>query len=136
MKKETLAQVFSCEFCKIFKNTFFQNTSGRLLLIIYVEVFRIEADSLLLSESIFIITTYQTSNFDEIITSPESRGMLLDLNISECSLAIIKLCQMFLLLDIFRKLQVQGRRSKRFAYRWLSPRASFCIRLMCIKKLV
>ena len=104
MKKETLAQVFSCEFCKIFKNTFFQNTSGRLLLIIYVEVFRIEADSLLLSESIFIITTYQTSNFDEIITSPESRGMLLDLNISECSLAIIKLCQMFLLLDIFRKL--------------------------------
>ena len=23
LKKETLAQVFSCEFCKIFKNTFF-----------------------------------------------------------------------------------------------------------------
>ena len=23
MKKETLAQVFSCEFCEIFKNTFF-----------------------------------------------------------------------------------------------------------------
>ena len=23
IKKETLAQVFSCEFCKIFKNTFF-----------------------------------------------------------------------------------------------------------------
>ena len=30
--KETLAQVFSCEFCEMFKNTFF-NTSGRLLLI-------------------------------------------------------------------------------------------------------
>ena len=29
IKKETLAQVFSCEFCKISKNTFFlQNTSG------------------------------------------------------------------------------------------------------------
>ena len=24
MKKETLAQVFSCEFCEIFKNTFFK----------------------------------------------------------------------------------------------------------------
>ena len=32
-KKETLVQVFSCEFCEIFKNTFLQNTSGRLLLI-------------------------------------------------------------------------------------------------------
>ena len=30
LKKETLAQVFSCEFCEIFKNIFF--TSGRLLL--------------------------------------------------------------------------------------------------------
>ena len=29
VKKETLAQVFSCKFCEIFKNTFFlQNTSG------------------------------------------------------------------------------------------------------------
>ena len=26
MKKETLAQVFSCEFCEIFKNTFFYST--------------------------------------------------------------------------------------------------------------
>ena len=25
VKKETLAQVFSCEFCKIFKNAFFKN---------------------------------------------------------------------------------------------------------------
>ena len=32
MKKETLAQMLSCEFCKIFKNTFLQNTSGWLLL--------------------------------------------------------------------------------------------------------
>ena len=31
--KETLAQVFSREFCEISKNTFLQNTSGRLLLI-------------------------------------------------------------------------------------------------------
>ena len=31
IKKETLAQVFSCEFFKIFKNTFLQNNSGRLL---------------------------------------------------------------------------------------------------------
>ena len=27
LKKETLPQVFSCEFCKVFKNTFLQNTS-------------------------------------------------------------------------------------------------------------
>ena len=32
IKKETLAQVFSCEFCQISKNTFIQNTPGRLLL--------------------------------------------------------------------------------------------------------
>ena len=35
IKKETLAQVFSCEFCEIFKNTFLQNTSGPLLLARY-----------------------------------------------------------------------------------------------------
>ena len=32
IKKETLAQVFSCEFCEISKNTFSKNTFGRLLL--------------------------------------------------------------------------------------------------------
>ena len=32
IKKETLAQVYSCEFCEISKNTFSQNTSERLLL--------------------------------------------------------------------------------------------------------
>ena len=32
IKKETLAQAFFCEFCEISKNTFSQNTSGRLLL--------------------------------------------------------------------------------------------------------
>ena len=31
----SLAQVFSCEFCKISKNTFLQNTSGRLLLLFF-----------------------------------------------------------------------------------------------------
>ena len=31
-KTESLTQVFSCEFCKISKNTFLQNTSGRLRL--------------------------------------------------------------------------------------------------------
>ena len=40
IKNENLAQVFSCEFCEISKNTFLQNISGRLLLEkwwIYVE---------------------------------------------------------------------------------------------------
>ena len=32
IKTETLAQVFSCEFGEITKNTFLQNTSRRLLL--------------------------------------------------------------------------------------------------------
>ena len=33
VKIEILAQVFPCEFCEISKNTFLQNTSGRLLLL-------------------------------------------------------------------------------------------------------
>ena len=33
IKKETLAKVFSCEFCKISKNAILQNTSGPLLLL-------------------------------------------------------------------------------------------------------
>ena len=32
IKKETLAQVFSCEFCEISKNTFLQSTYGQLFL--------------------------------------------------------------------------------------------------------
>ena len=43
LKKETLAQVFSCEFCEISKNTFLQNTSGRLLLFIVIEHLRMTA---------------------------------------------------------------------------------------------
>ena len=34
IKKETLAQVFSCEFCKISKNTFFIEHLWRLLLVL------------------------------------------------------------------------------------------------------
>ena len=30
-----MAQVFPCKFCKITKNTFLQNTSGRLLLVTF-----------------------------------------------------------------------------------------------------
>ena len=32
LKKLTLAQVFSCEFCEFLRTPFLQNTSGRLLL--------------------------------------------------------------------------------------------------------
>ena len=35
MKQETLAQMFSCEFCEISMNIFLQNTSGRLLLMMH-----------------------------------------------------------------------------------------------------
>ena len=41
LKKETLAQVLSCEFCEMSTNTLFQNTSGRLLLILFVACFYI-----------------------------------------------------------------------------------------------
>ena len=34
LKKETPTQVLSCEFCKIFKNTFLQNSSGQLLVVL------------------------------------------------------------------------------------------------------
>ena len=36
IKKETLAQVFSCEFCEIFKNTFFTEHLWWLFLTIYI----------------------------------------------------------------------------------------------------
>ena len=39
IKKEALAQVFSCEFCEIFKNTFLQNTSGGCFFILKTCVF-------------------------------------------------------------------------------------------------
>ena len=41
IKKKTLAQMFSCEFCKISKNTylFLQNTSEQLLLLTYTFFF-------------------------------------------------------------------------------------------------
>ena len=38
VKKETLAQVFSYEFCKILRAPFLQNTSGRLLLKIDTQI--------------------------------------------------------------------------------------------------
>ena len=38
IKKETLAQVLSCKFCKISKNTFSENTSRRLLLTVVRDI--------------------------------------------------------------------------------------------------
>ena len=45
IKKETLGQVFSCEFCEISENTFLQNVSGRLLLYREVSVGAIQERS-------------------------------------------------------------------------------------------
>ena len=36
VKKETLAQVFSCEFCKIFRNAFLTECLRRLLLVFFL----------------------------------------------------------------------------------------------------
>ena len=36
VKKETLAQVFSCEFCKIFRNAFLTEYLRRLLLVFFL----------------------------------------------------------------------------------------------------
>ena len=46
--KLTLAQVFSCEFSEIFKNTFFKNTSGRILLEYKNKYFQINVPDLCL----------------------------------------------------------------------------------------
>ena len=43
-------QVFSCESCKISKNTFLQNTSGRLLLFFLIILFRLFHRPLFVSE--------------------------------------------------------------------------------------
>ena len=40
IKKETQAQAFSCECCEISKNTFLQNTTGRLLLVFLSKTLR------------------------------------------------------------------------------------------------
>ena len=39
IKKGTLAQVFSCKFCEIFKNIFLQNISGRLHLYVVINLY-------------------------------------------------------------------------------------------------
>ena len=48
-----MAQMFSCEFCKVFKNTFLQNTSRRLLLFWFM--------SLVMLLPFYISGTIQTS---------------------------------------------------------------------------
>ena len=42
---ETLAQVFSCEFCEIYKNNFLHDSSGRLLLD-FIKILLTSADSM------------------------------------------------------------------------------------------
>ena len=54
MKKETLTQVFSCEFCEVSKTPFLQDTSGRLLLNSDIEKFILIAAS----EGEFILGTF------------------------------------------------------------------------------
>ena len=39
IKKETLAQVFSCEFCEIFKNTFFTEQLRMALILLWKNAF-------------------------------------------------------------------------------------------------
>ena len=39
IKKESLAQVFSCEFCEIFKSTFFKNTVIIIIIIIIIIIY-------------------------------------------------------------------------------------------------
>ena len=58
IKKETLTQVFFCEFCEISKNTFLQSTSGRLLLKIEINnshkvIYVLKSLTILTKSSIF-----------------------------------------------------------------------------------
>ena len=49
IKKETLAQLFSCEFCEICKNTFFrehlQTTASKANLVLYMYIFSLMRQS-------------------------------------------------------------------------------------------
>ena len=65
IKKETPAKTFFCEFCKIFKNSFWQNTSGWLLLVFICEsweVFQITSFIEHLSETAYFM--YKLQNFN------------------------------------------------------------------------
>ena len=54
LAKEVLAQVLSCEFCKIFKNTFSQSTSGWLLLLCKIRYLNLDKALLFFSFFFFL----------------------------------------------------------------------------------
>ena len=65
IKKETPAKMFICEFCKIFKNIFWQNTSGWLLLVFiceFWEVFQITSFIQHLWKATYLIHKLQDFN--------------------------------------------------------------------------
>ena len=59
IKKKTLAKVFSIEFCEISKNTFVQNTSGRLLICISL-ITILKPTSVWRDTSTFVMRTLKT----------------------------------------------------------------------------
>ena len=91
IKKETLAQVFSCEYCEILKNNFLQNTSGRLLLSLawgsfFLWIVAMSAN-LRFEGNFFVLKDLLTSNFkvsaelsDEILKTFDERSSFFILN--------------------------------------------------------
>ena len=64
IKKETLVQVFSCEFCKIYKNTFFIEHIRWLLLFYTHEEFRLffHLETVFLLYDLFKVARWSLSN--------------------------------------------------------------------------
>ena len=90
----SLAQVFSCEFCEISENTFLQNTSGRLLLLVF---------------SFWQIFLICNSNFSLLsVTIPKN---FYDLELSIVVLAILMLASSCMLSNKWHLLE--------FAFIWL-----------------
>ena len=61
-KKETLAQVFPCEFCEISQKFFLQNTSGGCFYFMAIEFF------------IFQVEAFQFSKLYEKVDKPDNRN--------------------------------------------------------------
>ena len=66
VKKETPAKMFFCEFYKIFKNIFWQNTSGRLLPVFIWEFLVFQNTSF--TEHLISCTSFEESEFQPPVT--------------------------------------------------------------------
>ena len=68
IKKETLMQVFSCEFCKIFKSTILKNICERVILVVGRRItLKLSTRDLLLLTCLVYINISEASTFPSFI---------------------------------------------------------------------